>query len=102
MKDWQDELFSTWETTVKEFEQLSKNLGELVENIGDEFVQTVDLIAEKIDNNIPGEIEQFLNELFQPLMDIDDARDGLFVARNPYLGSIAGYVSVSMLELIFL
>ncbi|ELR99991.1 hypothetical protein [Gloeocapsa sp. PCC 73106] len=71
MKDWQNEILSTWEITIKEFEQLSKNIGELVETISEELVETVDFLTEQIDTYLPLEIEQFLNELFQPIVELE-------------------------------
>lgn len=76
MKDWQDEIFTAWETTVQELEKLSKNLTEWVETVTDEvteeIVETVDSIAEELDNYLPREIEEFFWDVFQPFIDIEN------------------------------
>jgi hypothetical protein len=65
MKDWQDEMWEAWEKTAKDF-------SDWVEEVADEIVYTVDYVIEQVDIYIPREVEDFLGDLFEPLIEIEN------------------------------
>lgn len=76
MNDWQDEIEKAVLTTIKDFEQLSKNFSEWVEivaeEVTEEVVETLDFLTEQIDVYLPREIDDFLRDIFQPLLDLEE------------------------------
>lgn len=96
MKNWQDEFLATWETTVKEFEKISQDLTQLVENVGEEIVETVDYIAEQIDSYIPPEVEEFLDELFQPFLDFEESWRGDYWENQEYDDYLSDFSDFSL------
>ena len=70
MEDWQKDFLATVELVALECQQCLESVGELVEAIAEEVTETCQTYAEEMQNDIEVEIDRFIENLFQPIIDI--------------------------------
>lgn len=66
MEQWQKDFFKMLETVADEVEYFFTEVTEMV----DEFFELSEEITEQVQNTIVTEIDQYLNELAEPLLEI--------------------------------
>lgn len=66
MEPWQKDLVEIIETVADEVESFFQGMNEMV----DAFFDLTEEIAEQVQNNITSEIDQYLQELAEPLLEV--------------------------------
>ena len=70
MEDWQKEFWAALENVTVEVERFFDDFGELIVMVTEEVEEALEEIAAEATQTISPEIEQFLQEIFDPLIEI--------------------------------
>ena len=70
MEDWQKEFWSALENVTVEVERFFDDVGELIVMVTEELEETLEEITVESTQTIAPEIEQFLQEMFDPIIEI--------------------------------
>ncbi len=70
MEDWSKGLSEMVETAISEVEKFVTDMGEEFQEMVDEWTQLSEELAAEIENKVIPEIDECLNEIFEPLLDI--------------------------------
>ncbi|MGK7877814.1 MAG: hypothetical protein AB4426_32275 [Xenococcaceae cyanobacterium] len=71
MEDWQKDFLAMLETVTVELEQFFQDVSEVVEAVADEIGEAFEVVADEVQNTIATEINQCLQDLFEPIIESD-------------------------------
>ncbi len=70
MEDWPKNFFQVIETAVLEVENLFNEMAEEIYEVIDEWEKFSEEITEEINTNIIAEIDEYLNDLIDPIIEV--------------------------------
>ncbi len=70
MEDWQKGFIEVLEVAANEVEQIFTEMAEGAIEVIDSFLQSSEEIFEQFENAIPADLEQFFNELVEPVVEV--------------------------------
>lgn len=70
MEDWQKEFWTAMENVTVEVERFFDDVGELIVVVTEELGEALEEMSAEATQTIPPEIEQFLQEIFDPIVEI--------------------------------
>lgn len=70
MEDWSKNFFEVMETAVSEVESFFNEMAEEISEVFDEWEKFSEEITEEIQNNFIAEIDEYLNDLIDPIIEV--------------------------------
>ena len=83
MEDWQKDFLAIVETVTLEVEQFFQETSEAFEIVVNEVSESLDILANEVQNSIIIEIDDFIQDLFEPIIDNYTEFDNLSLEDRP-------------------